>query len=95
MATIIKGTKMVDGIVYETEVDADEDAKTRSYISGQKVMADLGIRLDSYSARVEQGNCGPMGAAMSARNNKNGQSSNQRRANKAVKEQSKINREYK
>jgi len=89
---ILKSTKMVDGILYETEIDTVADAKTRSYISGEKTMARLGVRLDSYSARVEQGNSGPMGSAMNARNNKNGQSSNQRRANKAKREQAALNR---
>jgi len=92
MPTIIQETVTIDGQKLTRHIDANESKHIGRYIASEKKMNEIGIRLDSYAARVEKGRKGPMSGAIQAQNQKGGMSSNQRRAVKAEKEQGKLNR---
>ena len=85
-------TVIIDGKKYTKEIDSQEDAAIRSFMVSDKVQASLGMRLDSYAARVEQGNSGPMSSAKNDQNHKNGLSSNQRIALRIRQRQAEIKR---
>jgi len=91
MPTMIEEKVVIDGKIFVRHIDSKENSKIERFIVGEKKMQEIGIRLDSYSARVEQGRKGPMAGAIQARNHKNGLSSNQRRAVKTEKEQRILN----
>jgi len=84
-------TVVIDGKKYTREIDTN-DEQARRFMVSDKVQSSLGMRLDSYAARVEQGRKGPMGAAMQAQNHKNGLSSNQRIALRIARGQAETNR---
>jgi len=84
----------IDGKVYEREIDTNE-AQVHRFMVSDQIMGRLGLRLDSYAARVEQGRKGPMASAMAARNHKNGKSRKAESAARARREQAKTNREGK
>ena len=86
-------TVEIDGQTYTREIQPESEVER--YIESDKAMRRIGIRLDSYSARVEQGRKSVMAAAKDSQNHKGLCSRKAARARHARAEQRKLSREAK